>query len=105
MKDFDWNQLWLAASLALVGGCVHILGKVVNGLYKTKWGILLDLLTAAFAGSLAFVTCQYFHIDSWLVGALTGLSGHGGARAIAFGERLLANRLGIVEEKANPDPK
>ena len=95
MKDFNTEELWLAFGLAGTGAIVHILGKLVSNSYRSKWGIIYDLLAAFFVGSLTYVACRYFGLETWATGGLTGLAGHGGARLIPLMESWAAKRMGF----------
>ncbi len=103
MKDFNWPEFWMAFIFAITGGSVHVLGKLAAGSYKSRWGVVLDLMTAFFAGALAYSACKYFRLELWATGGICGLAGHAGTRAIVWGERYLTKRLG-VDDQQEPKP-
>lgn len=105
MKDFNWAEFWMAFVFAITGGSVHVLGKLAAGEYRSRWGILLDLMTAFFAGALAYVLCKQMHLELWATGGICGLAGHAGTRAIVYGERWITRRFGLPVDDTKDTPK
>lgn len=87
--------------IALLGGLASWFGKVRRG-ELVIWNLTAlvgELCISAFAGLMAFYGCEYFGFSPWLTAAIVGMSGHAGARAIAWaesaGQRIAERKLGI----------
>lgn len=90
--------------IALLGGLASWFGKVRRG-ELVIWNVTAligELCISAFAGLMAFYGCEYFGFSPWLTAAIVGMSGHAGARAIAWaesaGQRIAERKLGIGTE-------
>lgn len=89
------TYLWVLG-LATLGGVVQFLKKWKNG-RKWKWSdLLIDLVTAAFAGLTTFFICEWIGIPQVGAAALTGISGHFSSKAINLFGKLLERFLNRV---------
>jgi hypothetical protein len=86
--DYSLSQYGLMLGVALLGGIVGWWGKVRKG-ELPAWSIhhlIGELVTSAFAGLLCFWLCELSSAPPLLTAALTGISGHMGARALTMFE-------------------
>ena len=93
--------------MAMLGGLASWYNKVKRGEVAATnlFALTGEFVVSALAGLLAFLICDYFNVPIGITGAMAGLSGHAGARALAVGEvllqRFVEKRLGI--EATKPD--
>lgn len=91
--------------MALLGGLASWYNKVKKGEVAATniFALTGEFVVSALAGLLAFLICDYFNVPIGITGAIAGLSGHAGARALAVGEvllqRFVEKRLGIEATK------
>lgn len=91
--------------MALLGGLASWYNKVKRGEVAATnlFALTGEFVVSALAGLLAFLICDYFNVPIGITGAMAGLSGHAGARALAVGEvllqRFVEKRLGIEATK------
>ena len=91
--------------MALLGGLASWYNKVKRGEVAATnlFALTGEFVVSALAGLLAFLICDYFNAPIGITGAMAGLSGHAGARALAVGEvllqRFVEKRLGIEATK------
>lgn len=91
--------------MALLGGLASWYNKVKKGEVAATniFALTGEFVVSALAGLLAFLICDYFNVPIGITGAMAGLSGHAGARALAVGEvllqRFVEKRLGIEATK------
>lgn len=94
--ELPLKQYALVLAVALLGGIVSFYAKVRNG-SVAAWNLfhlIGEMATSAFAGLLAFWLCSYMDAPQLLTIAVVGISGHMGARAIAFFEHWAQKRFG-----------
>lgn len=91
--------------MALLGGLASWYNKVKRGEVAATnlFALTGEFVVSALAGLLAFLICDYFNVPIGITGAMAGLSGHAGARALAVGEvllqRFVEKRLGVEATK------
>lgn len=83
----------LGLIMAIVGGAVAMLQKLARGSYRNKWGPIADMAASGFAGLLTFALCVNFGASEWMAAFLTGMAGHAGVEALAFGKERLAKAI------------
>lgn len=95
--DYSLKQYGLTLGVALLGGFVAWYSKVRRGEIP-MWSInhlVGELSTSALAGLLCFWICEWANFPPLLTGALTGICGHMGPRAVTmfeqFAERKFSN--------------
>ncbi len=97
--------------MALLGGLASWYNKVKKGEVAATniFALTGEFVVSALAGLLAFLICDYFNVPIGITGAIAGLSGHAGARALAVGEvllqRFVEKRLGIEPTKPDDSDK
>lgn len=92
--SYPLKQYGFVLGMALLGGFVNWYSQVRKGeLSGTSITALVgELTTSALAGLLAFFVCEWLAISPLLTGAVVGITGHMGTRALALGEQLLKRR-------------
>lgn len=95
--DYSLKQYGLTLGVAVLGGFVAWYSKVRRGEIP-MWSInhlVGELSTSALAGLLCFWICEWASFPPLLTGALTGICGHMGTRAVTmfeqFAERKFSN--------------
>lgn len=85
---FSGKTWFFVLGMALLGGFVNWYGKVSRG-ELPMWSVnhlIGELCTSAFAGLLCFFICEWAGFPPLLTGALTGICGHMGTRAVTMFE-------------------
>lgn len=91
-------------SAALLGGFVSWFGRVRRGqAVVSVFNIVGEMATSAFAGLLAFWTCQAMGLGLTSTILVVAVAGHMGTRAIALAERRLQEKLGLKDGKEGGD--
>lgn len=96
-------------AIAIIGGMASWWGKVSRG-EMLVWNITAlvgELVISAFSGLMAFYGCEYLNLNPLLTALVVGMSGHAGAKGIAWleslGQKMVEKRLGInASEKEKP---
>lgn len=106
MSDKDPMQLGLVTyawivGLSMMGGFVSFMHKLRDGSVRAfnMTEFVGELCTSAFAGIITYYLCEYANFPPLLTGALVGVSGHMGNRALLLFERYLAEKF---EKKDGP---
>lgn len=83
--DFDWQTLqpWIvAASVALVGRCVHYMLLVRDGLFRWRWGLLWDVPISMGTGVAMAALMEGLGVSGNAMIAGAALAGHLGPQAL-----------------------
>lgn len=91
------QYFWVFA-LAMLGGTVSYLKKLKNGKKWKVTDLLIEVITAAFAGVITFYLCMWVGIADIGAAALVGVSGHFSSRAITLFGKILDKVLGKIGE-------
>lgn len=97
--DYGLKQYGLTLGVALLGGFVAWYSKVRRGEIP-MWSInhlIGELSTSALAGLLCFWICEWAGFPPLLTGALTGICGHMGTRAVTMFERFAERRFNAAQ--------
>lgn len=102
--DLPVKQQVIMLAFALLGGLVSWYAKVRAGSLPAASVMHLvgELTTSAFSGLVAYAVCIWLGTHPALTAAITGISGHAGTRAIAYGEMLLKRRANAAFGKEDP---
>ena len=99
--SYSLQEYGIVLGTALLGGAASWYMKVRGG-YLSAWNLAAligELCVSAFAGLIAFWLCEYFNINPLLTSAIVGMSGHAGAKGLAWietvGHRVIEKKLGI----------
>lgn len=108
--NYPLKQWAFTLALALIGGMVNWYAKVRKGdlAAHNLQALVGELATSAFAGVLAFFTCEAMGLQPLYTAAIVGVSGHMGTRAIDWMEGVLkshASRLAGPSETKDASPK
>lgn len=81
--------------MSLLGGFAGWYAKVRKGELSSAsiFALVGEMATSALAGLGAFFLCDHFDIPIGPTGAIAGLAGYMGGRAIELAERLLQERI------------
>jgi hypothetical protein len=81
--------------MSLAGGFVGWYAKVRKGEISgvSLFALIGEMATSALAGMMAFLVCDHFDVPLGMTGAITGLVGYMGGRAIELGEKALQDRI------------
>lgn len=95
-------RTWLFVLLmALLGGFASWFNKVRKGEVAATnlFALVGEFVVAALTGLLAFLVCDYLDMPIGITGAVAGLAGHAGAKALAIAEvilqRIVMKKLGV----------
>ncbi len=97
--DYSLKQYGLTLGVALLGGFVAWYSKVRRGEIP-MWSInhlIGELSTSALAGLLCFWICEWAEFPPLLTGALTGICGHMGTRAVTMFEQFAERRFNAAQ--------
>lgn len=100
--EIPLRQYGFILALSLLGGVVSWYAKVRSGQVQ-GWNIthlVGELATSAFAGLIAFWLCSWADVPQLVSAALVGMSGHMGAKAIAFFEDWAKRRFEGIDPAA-----
>jgi NhaP-type Na+/H+ and K+/H+ antiporter len=99
--SYPLKQYGFVLGMALLGGFVNWYSLVRKGeLSGTSITALVgELTTSALAGLLAFFVCEWLGISPLLTGAVVGITGHMGTRALALGEEALKRKVNRETDK------
>lgn len=83
--------------LSLLGGAVSFVQAWRAGRYPAFhfMAFVGEIMTAGFAGLMAFFLCKSIGADGWTLAVASGMSGYMGTRALALIESTLAHRMGL----------
>jgi hypothetical protein len=102
-------RFWLFPLLmALLGGFVSWYDRVKKGeLQATNlFALMGEFAVSALAGLCAFLICDWLDVPIGVTGAVAGLAGHAGARALrlieVIAQRIIEKRLGIPTQIWQP---
>lgn len=83
MMPFD-RETWLAfflVLLAIVGGLIGSLVRMIEAKEKIKWVVvLIETLASGFTGVIVVLLCSYLDLDIRLTGVIVGVCGWVGGR-------------------------
>ena len=103
-------KYWLFPLLmALLGGLASWYNKVKKReLSATNlFSLMGEFVVSALAGLMAFLVCDWLNMPIGITGAISGLAGHAGTKALSLGEvvlqRWIESRAG-VSKIILPDP-
>ncbi len=84
-------------AFSALGGTASYLRKVRLGFTKkfSLFELTCEIVISLFVGAVTLFLCDSQGIDKSLTGALTGLAGHLGSRAIYFFELFLSKKSGV----------
>lgn len=85
-------RTWLfVLIMALLGGFASWFNKVRKGEVAATnlFALVGEFVVAALTGLLAFLVCDYLDMPLGITGAVAGLAGHAGAKALALAEAVL----------------
>lgn len=88
-------------SMTLLGGFVGWYVKVRKGEVPVHslFALIGEMATSALAGLGAFLICDWLNVPLGVTGAVSGLCGYMGGRAIEMGERMLQKRADLLAAK------
>jgi hypothetical protein len=87
MQSLTIGGGWFACLLAVWGGVASFIRKVREGMRPSLSELIGEIVVSGFCGTLTFLLCQAYAVNPYLAGAIAGISGHMGSRAIALGEQ------------------
>jgi len=103
--SYSLREYGMVLAVAILGGIASFWGKVRRGelaLFNIS-ALIGELCMSAFAGLMAFYLCEWWGMPPLLTAAIVGMSGHAGARGLAWleslGQKVLEKRLGIEPEQ------
>ena len=83
--------------LALWGGTANYVSRLKKS--KAPFSIVElfgEWSISGFAGCLTILICSHYGFDTYITGALTGISGHMGGRAIFIVEQIIQKKLSSI---------
>lgn len=89
-------KFWLFPLLmALLGGLASWYNKVKKGeLAATNlFALMGEFVVSALAGLLAFLFCDWMNLPVGVTGAISGLAGHAGAKALSLAEGIMQKQI------------
>jgi hypothetical protein len=99
--SYSLQEYGFVLATALLGGLASWYMKVRKGelLAWNLSALIGELCVSAFAGLLAFWVCEALGVQPLVTAAVIGVSGHAGARGIAWleslGQKFVEKKLGI----------
>ncbi|SFB73963.1 LydA holin phage, holin superfamily III [Polaromonas sp. OV174] len=106
--SYSLQEYGIVLATALLGGLASWWMKVRRG-EVLAWSIsalIGELCVSAFAGMLAFWSCEYLNFHPLLTASIVGMSGHAGAKGLSWlesvGQRVIEKKLGIDQPKDAP---
>lgn len=95
-KEPMFTYLWMVGISAL-GGVAGYLRKIRQGLTKrfSITEMTCEVVISIFAGSVTLLLCDSQRFDKSITGALVGLAGHLGSRAIYILEIFVSKKTGV----------
>lgn len=103
--SYSLQEYGIVLATALLGGLASWWMKVRRGelLAWSVSALIGELCVSAFAGMLAFWSCEYLNFHPLLTASIVGMSGHAGAKGLSWletiGQRLVEKKLGIEQTK------
>lgn len=93
--DYSVNEYGIYLGVALLGGAVSWLNKMIKGDASALdlMRLVGELATSAFVGLIFYFGCEYFAVHPLLTFCIVALSGHMGTRALRWLERF-ATKVG-----------
>ena len=82
--------------LSLWGGLVDYMNQLRKGKKFNKVLLVINLVTALFAGYMVYYICEAADIAAGWHGPLSGIAGYMGPRALASLEILFKSKLSII---------
>lgn len=107
--SYSLHEYGVVLATALLGGLASWWIKVRKGelLAWNLSALIGELCVSAFAGLMVFYLCEYWKFDPLLTSAIVGMSGHAGAKGLAWleviGQRVIEKKLGIAPDPTHPD--
>ncbi len=95
-KEPVFTYCWMVG-LAALGGVAGYLRKIRQGLTK-KFSIVelaCEMVISVFVGAVTLLMCDSHGVDKATTGAMVGLAGHLGSRAIYILEVIVSKKIGI----------
>ncbi len=108
--SYSLHEYSIVLATAMLGGLASWWMKIRRGelLAWSLSALIGELCVSAFAGLLAFWLCEYFQLNPLLTSAVVGMSGHAGAKGLAWvetvGQRVVEKKLGIAPDPAPAAP-
>lgn len=97
----DWAMVLMAGGFSLLCGWLAYLLKVMEGKQFLVREFLLHGAISAISGGITFTLLNFQGLPPDACGALSGVAGWGGTRAIKLAELIIMKRLGVTKEELN----